>query len=414
MTRGTSPPDRDVLLKASTAFCLMPWIHLQVRPDGKVFPCCLAEGSPVGDLHGATLRDIWNSESLRRIRLGMMRSETSPGCAKCYETEAHGGTSYRMGVNLLYAHHFPAVLSTEEDGSVARLALPLLDIRFSNICDFRCRTCNSTASSSWYEEELVLYGRLGHPKILTPTEDFESLWGQVEPLLDTVEEVYFAGGEPLVSAGARRMLDGLVQRGSRQVRLRYNTNLSKGGLRRQDLMEAWNLFDSVTVEASLDGMRERGEYLRKGQRWADVVECRETMARICPRVRFIITPTLSAMNILHFPDFHRDWIEKRYIAPSDIHINLLMDPAEYRIQILPKRLKHEAAEKYRDHIDSLARGHGESAREAIAQLEAALRFLDAEDLSGHLDDFRRRTRALDRLRKEDFCAVFPELRELFA
>lgn len=409
----TAPPNREDLLRASTVFCMMPWIHMQIRPDGKVSPCCLAEGRPVGDLHESTLREIWNSEELKRIRLGMMRSEMIPECAKCYETEAHGGSSYRMGVNYLYAHHFPAVSSTGEDGTVSSLNMPLMDIRFSNICNFRCRTCNSTASSSLYEEELVLYGRLDHPKILTPTRDFKSLWNQVEPLLANVEEVYFAGGEPLISVGVRRILEELVKRESWHVRLRYNTNFSKGGFYRQDLMEKWNRFDSVTVEASLDGMHERGEYLRKGQRWADVVECREKMSRICPRVRFIIDPTLCAMNVLHFPDFHRDWIEKAYITPNDIHINLLMDPTEYRIQILPKRLKQEVVGKYRSHIDFLAREYGESARAAIGQLEAALRFLDAEDLSCHLDEFRRRIKAFDRLREEDFCGVFPELRELF-
>jgi hypothetical protein len=197
------------------------------------------------------------------------------------------------------------------------------------------------------------------------------------------------------------------------VRLNYNTNFSVTHYQGRDIMALWDKFESVCVGASLDGMGRRGEYLRSGQDWELVVENRKRMLQVCPRVSFLITATLSAMNAFHLPDFHQEWIEAGYVRPDGIHINILSaSPREYLVQVLPIHLKRLVAEKYRDHVEKVLMPHGSSALNARAHFESAVAFMLAQDLSDELGRFRETTRRLDRLRNERFVDVFPELAEL--
>ena len=181
----------------------------------------------------------------------------------------------------------------------------------------------------------------------------------------------------------------------------------------RDVFELWKEFtDEVVVAASLDAMGGRGEYIRKNQVWDQVVENRERMRQVCPRVRFSLAPTLSVMNALHLPEFHKAWIEQGYVEPRNIAIGFVLDPEEFRAQILPEPLKREMAARYERHREWLSARYGSDAAGAAAQFKAALDFTRAQDRSGLLDRFRRTTRSLDAMRGERFESVFPELAEL--
>ena len=44
------------------------------------------------------------------------------------------------------------VRSTHEDGSVDGVNMTYMDIRFSNICNMRCRSCGPDLSSQWFND----------------------------------------------------------------------------------------------------------------------------------------------------------------------------------------------------------------------------------------------------------------------
>jgi organic radical activating enzyme len=52
------------------------------------------------------------------------------------------------------------------------------------------------------------------------------IWEQLLTHIDYVEQIYFAGGEPLLMEEHYRILDELVQRKRFDVRLIYNTNFT--------------------------------------------------------------------------------------------------------------------------------------------------------------------------------------------
>ena len=161
------------------------------------------------------------------------------------------------------------------------------------------------------------------------------MWEQLEPHLDYVEHIYFAGGEPLLMEEHYRILEELLQRGRTDVRLTYNTNFTHTDLKGRSVFEYWKQFKSVAVGASLDDSGSRGEYIRKGSEWSTLEQNRRLMLATCPEVDFYISPTLSILNAQHLPEFHRDWVAKGLIKPQDLKINILQNPAHYRIDIAP-------------------------------------------------------------------------------
>ena len=69
----------------SKTFCIYPWMHQYVGPQGEVKPCCLYDpnGKGIGNLKDNTLDEIWNNEETKALRLKMLNGETDSRCFKC-------------------------------------------------------------------------------------------------------------------------------------------------------------------------------------------------------------------------------------------------------------------------------------------------------------------------------------------
>ena len=203
------------------------------------------------------------------------------------------------------------------------------------------------------------------------------------------------------------ILEHLLRRGRTDVRLIYNTNFTHTDLKGQSVFEYWNQFDSVAVGASLDASHQRGEYIRKGTDWAVVEQNRRDMLRVCPKVDFYISPTLSIMNALHLPDFHREWVDKGLLRAQDLNVNILQDPVEYRIDIAPAEYKQQIQEKFQRHLEWLR--PQDHLRRATVGFESAINYMMATDNSHLIPKFWAKTQQLDQIRKENLLDAIPEL-----
>jgi len=391
-------------------FCLLPWTHLHIRTDGCARPCCMWDGPSLGNAHSSSIDELWNSPDMKTLRSDMMKGRPVAGCWKCYEEERSGFFSMRQRNNIAFDRHRGRERLTAPDGTLPRLSVPFLDIRFSNICNLRCRICDTTQSSAWVADARALGLPVEGEGIRKSYADWDALWRLLQPLLqEGLEEIAFLGGEPLIMEEHYRVLDFLIAQGLTDVRLNYITNFSTLRFQGRDVLGLWSRFPDVHVAASLDGSGRRGEYMRKGLRWDQVVANREEMLRRCPDVAFSVPATLSIFNALHLPDFHREWVEKGYIDRNAFGLNMLGDPAMYRVEVLPAALKERVLESYRRHRESFLDAGGAAARD----FAAAQRFMEEKDCSELLPDFVAMTRRLDHLRGEDCREVFPELAELF-
>ena len=402
------------LLTESSTFCMYPWIHFHAYPTGAAYPCCMADMEfPIGDMRKNTIKDIWNQAPMKEIRKQMLNEKSVSACNRCYEQESIGVMSGRMSANKHHGHLIDRIHETKEDGTLDRFELTYWDIRFSNLCNLSCRSCGHIFSSSWYQDQAKLAGpewKKTH-KVLNYAGRFETdAWDQLVDHIEHVEQIYFAGGEPLLMEEHYKILDELIKLKKFDVRLVYNTNFTHTNLKDRSVFEYWKLFDSVSVGASLDGAGRYGEYIRKGTEWSKIEQNRIDMMNICPNVDFYVSSTLSIMNAWHMPDFHRDWVEKGLIRPQDLNVNILQDPPHYRIDIAPMKYKQRLRIKYQEHLEWLK--NQDPLRRAMGGFNSAIDFMMATDNTHLIDTFWRKTHELDAIRSERWSEAIPELHAL--
>ena len=409
--KDMTPKQKELLLDSDT-FCMMPWLHLHAFPDGRAYPCCFGlDQHPVGDLNKSSMEEVFNGKDMREMRLRMLANKPSRQCGKCYDQEKSGFFSLRLSSNKHFGHNIGMIDNTQADGT-ADFVIKYWDIRFSNLCNFACRSCGTWFSSNWYEDHKKLTGKPpDHAKIMKVGRTADDIWNQMLQQFDHVEQFYFAGGEPLIMEEHYKILKELDRRKMYHVRLIYNTNFSKLIFKDMDVLELWNKFDSVSVGASLDAMGPRAEFMRKGTVWSDIEANRRRMQEVCPQVDFYISATVGLINALHVVDFHRTWSEQGYIKPQDFNFNLLQFPFWQRIDLLPESMKQKVKEKYESHIawlkpqDHLTR--------ATKGFQSGLDYMMRRDKFEQIEDFKSGMKKLDDIRNENILETFPELAELY-
>jgi MoaA/NifB/PqqE/SkfB family radical SAM enzyme len=408
LVRPTELTERErFLLEDSKTFCIYPWIHLHAYPTGEAYPCCHAEMAyPVGSCRHKTLEEIYRDAPMRVLRDDMLNERPNPTCGRCYEQEESGFFSGRKSANKHHGHHVKRI---DDD----KFQMTYWDIRFSNLCNLSCRSCGHIFSSNWHKDQAVLAGGTWsqtNPVLNYAGRTETDIWEQLIPHLDYVEQIYFAGGEPLMMKEHYNILDELERRGRFDVRLIYNTNFTHVRLKDRTVFDYWKRFKSVAVGASLDAQGPRAEYIRKGTDWATIEANRARMMEVCPQVDFYISPTLSILNALHLPDFHRDWVEQGLIKPQDLNVNILQDPAYLRIDIAPTDYKQKLVKRYQEHLEWLR--PQDPLQRATVGFESAIRFLQATDNTGLIPKFWKKTCELDNIRNENVLDTIPELAAL--
>lgn len=424
--------------KSSKTFCILPWIHQYVGPPGDVKPCCLyLQDQDIGSLKENTLKEIWNNEQTRQMRLDMLEGREVSGCHLC-NTRNDLSKTPRVNANdsFFTEDNYDLINSTKEDGTVEEHKLQYIDARFNNLCNLKCRTCGPRFSTSWIEDHVKLYGvadedREKHGDVFSfPGKTENQLYDEILPHLSTVKQIYFAGGEPLMTEDHYKVLTELVRldhTGSKEKPLviHYNTNFSHLKLGKYNALELWNKFAFIKINASLDGSHEKAEFWRKNTDWATVENNRRLLKEKCPRVEFRISFTCSWVNVFNMTEFHKEWVEKELIRPQDLTLNLLDTPPMYSLKSVPTWKKKKIENHLLEHIDWLkSKFRGveytrpyiqDQINFAIACFYDAIKFMYSVD-SGeeflHKDQFIKITQMTDELRKENFWETFPEHQDI--
>jgi hypothetical protein len=371
---------------------------------------------PLANTNDESVIKMMNTEEFKELRLRMLNDEPSEVCQRCYDVELFGTWSLRQSQNTVRGvSSLDLVNKTNADGSIDDFKLKYMDIRFSNICNMKCRSCGPSCSSLWAQEykerhgEVMLKDRFGLTKVVVSNNDDGSFWEKLLPYLDDVEEVYFAGGEVLITPEHYKILDYWLSKGKTNVKVTYTTNFSVFKYKDKNVLDYWRKFPKVEIYASLDASGPLAEYMRKGTIWSEIEENALMIKKEVPHIRFEITPTISIWNVHQFPKFHKEWIDKGLLNKTqEMRLNILTGPWFASILILPKAYKEALLPMYRAVMND--ESYSINIRNAYRTVLNTLK--SGEENPGGIQEFFDFNAKLDAHRKENILDVIPELQEV--
>ena len=310
-------------MDSNNTLCMAPWTHTYLSPQTERRMCC-ASREPAqsfeqyidttggtGQYHPLTLEQHWNSDHMRSVRRRMMAGEMLPECAVC-NNKLLNTDVYRDYFNQLFGHKREDALAATDETGYTTVKPVSWDYRFSNLCNFKCRTCGDMLSSSWETEQrqhnMVDWTNPKNnwmkPEVREEISQFQDTQIEAEfaqaVAEHRVEEVYWVGGEPLMYEQHWRYMHQIIKQGDgNRVYARYNTNLSRINYR------GINLYGDILAHlrdwqicASLDGTGVIGEYIRTGldySNWRDNFALGVDISRHRRQMRIDFTLTLPGL-----------------------------------------------------------------------------------------------------------------------
>ena len=272
-------------------FCMAPWTHTYLSPQSERRLCCASRemaswqkqyidrsGETADEYNPETLENFWNGEKMKSVRKRLLAGEKIPECQVCNDNILNLYTYKDYFNKTLFPHKIDeAIASTSRDGHTTMKTISF-DYRISNLCTFKCRMCGELLSSAWEIEKRALdmwnpesdKWMLAENKI--KIEKFQKevaekeLWQAVKDGI--IEEIYWVGGEPLLYQIHWDVMKYLIDSGlSKQVTVRYNTNLNRTAYRGINLYELLPHFKHVNMCCSMDATDRTAEWIRTGLNW---------------------------------------------------------------------------------------------------------------------------------------------------
>lgn len=387
------------------AFCIAPWMHMHVEPDGDVQLCCASNWKhehqrSLGNLNEHSPEEIWNNSQYRMVRKNMLEGRKIPQyCSPCYDREAGAiNQTERQRFNREFANTFDLVPTTLGDGTLDTLKLKYLDIRFNNLCNLKCRTCGPDWSTSWANE-------MGIEKPLL----YNNTWRKLLPYLDQLEKVYFAGGEPLMTPEHYDFLEQLVEINP-NIELLYTSNFSRLSLKNRHVLDYWPKFKLVSAIASIDHYGEHAAYVRTGSDYNTIVKnIKELQSAGHRNIQPAVTSVYSIYNATRLGDFVIRLFEDGVIQTIDqIVFNILVNPDYQMATIMPESALEFAVANTQKGIDYLI-SHGHNPQ----KLQSAIDWLTSNWNYDKIkfNKFVEYNLDLDTKRSTDFYTMYPEFGE---
>ena len=381
-------------------FCPLPWNHLFFRANKDVFPCC--ETNMVKTTFNETIEKTANAKAFNDLRLEFLKDSDNlpPVCYNCkINEEAQKGSIREKSLKIFPELDFNKAKSiTNEDGSVKEFKLGRLDIRSSNLCNYKCRFCGVISSNSWLKDHKALGNKLKEvydPK--TGLAEFELPWEDLKQHLPYVKEVKLAGGEPVMMPGTYQLLEELISIGNTDAKIVLITNASMVNYGKKNIIDLLKQFPNVAISLSIDGIGPQHEWLRSGkQDWAKVKKIIHEYYKLSIQNNFYLTfhTGVSWMNMWHLEEFIKKYPKHNFT------FNPVKDPGIYS----PQHFYAKQVKKAQKHYKNL---YDETLDKKYSALSNSLN-LEHSQKDFDIEEFKRVTNILDASREQSFIKAFPE------
>lgn len=333
---------------SKNTFCILPFVHMQIKPSGQMNPCCRFdfhnEAYKSGEKYvfdpynvgKKSLRSSQNSELWQDIRQKLVNNEHVAGCHKCYKEEDTSGHSMRTYENSLRNKNNQTELV---DKKFENPRIKYLEMTFGNYCNLKCRTCNADLSSTWWEDEnfLAELGRFPDRAFYPKTVNIPFNWKK-EDFVD-VEEIKFTGGEPMIHPDFLKLMDMLIELDvAKNIKLDVFTNCS--WIPGEKYLERLRKFKKIVLSLSIDGLGKVNEYIRHPSKWETVDEAVSQWLALEAEnrnsIHIVWNPTINIYNVLQLEDMIRWWFEKnRQTSEEWMELTVLLNADNAESEVIP-------------------------------------------------------------------------------
>lgn len=337
--------------------------------------------------------NFWNSKTLKNIRKQFLNNEKPDMCQRCFKEESLGMKSSRQSWNERWMFDY-------EKTDTPTQIIKYIDIRLGNLCNLRCRMCNPYASNQWVNEwELISEQLTDNAKNKLSKMDWPNNDKVSENLLkfaNTIDQIYLTGGEPTLATSQYTLFDKLIKLGvSKNISLKYNTNCTNLPKKMTDY---WEHFKQVRINASIDAFGELNRYIRYPTGWSlvetNLMKFKEMSNK---NVDLQIHICIQMYNILYLHEL-LNFLDSHQI--NNVFFNILDHPTCLNIKVLPNQLKELAKDRLQPYLH-------------LPRVQGIIDYMLSEDLSVHLDEFKKYTIALDNSRNESILILVPEMKDIF-
>lgn len=343
---------------------------------------------------------------MRDVRAKMLRGETVAACTACTQVEFGSSSVLADHYNRYFANHSENVLNQTHSDGTTKVKPISFDYRDSS-CNFKCRMCNEGNSTSIENEKRVYKDDFNHERFKAFHQMRHKAKSYVSEILEAnsehrLEEIYWAGGEPLLMERHWTTMNALISSGrAKDIDVRYSTNLSIVDFKNYKLIEMLKHFKSAHIYASIDGADAVGEFLRTGLKWEEWIKNALTFKNAPNHIFFTIDFTLTLPGLIDLKNF----LEKtKDLGP--IHTKLIgsYTPDTYLSPLaLPRNILVEVLNQIRVDCADLRTPRTESVFRLLDEMETMKTFEErftAEELTEGLLLGASEAKAIAILRKD--------------
>ena len=399
---------------------MAPWTHTYLSPQTERRMCCASRepaqsfkqyidtGNDAKEYKPLTLKEHWNSEHMKSVRLRMMAGEELSECQVC-DHKLLNTDVYRSYWNQLFKDRVDeAYESTDETGATTMQTISF-DYRFNNLCNFKCRMCGDMLSSSWEAESRKnkTWTKESQPWMASPLreqiikfQDTQVVQEFVEAVeTKTIKEIYWCGGEPLMWDMHWKAMQRIIELGfAKEVYVRYNTNLSRTSFKGTKLFDLLPQFQDWQICSSLDGTGEVGEYIRDGlnyEQWLRNFKEGMAVAKTTREMRLDYTITMPGLlELKNMFDLSRE-------LDTEILTKVMFTFSNDEILsplALPKELLHTLIDEALAYMEPLASHKQRALIDVIKNLKNRETFMPTKK-------GKQRQESIDKIRRQDITKI---------
>lgn len=343
--------------------CLMPFVNLELgRP--KFRACCQIKKNLADEngnnfsVYDHNFTEVFNSQSLKNLRTAFLNGEKLVECSRCWEPEQYGRASMRTSLKH-HADFGVQELTTNYHSPDTKLTA--LDIKLTTLCNLKCRICDSSKSSAWYQEIKHNFSdKLPKIKSTDWLDNNDSIfWQSLKNNLSDIQYITFSGGEPLLDRKHHKLLEYLLAEGKSDTFIHYNTN---GTIFPDNLIEKLlSNFNHVGISFSIDNISDKFNYERFGNKnWDVTYNILKKFSQLDrDKFKLDLYPTFSVFNILDIENIKNLADELDF----GIHFGFVEFPNYFSVMNIPlagrqyiinklKKSKHDIVAQIANNLDS--------------------------------------------------------------